>query len=82
MALRAIVMPVFANAHGDIFGGWLLSQMELAAIAVAVRRANGQVVTVAAHCYELSAPSLVGDEVSCYATILKVGSTSVTVEVL
>jgi acyl-coenzyme A thioesterase PaaI-like protein len=47
LALRAIAMPVFANAHGDIFGGWLLSQMDLAGSAVAVRRANGRVVTVA-----------------------------------
>ena len=81
MALQAIVMPVFANAHGDIFGGWLLSQMELAAIAVAVRRANGRVVTVAVTAMSFQRPVFVGDEVSCYATILKVGSTSVTVKV-
>ena len=46
LALRSIAMPVFANAHGDIFGEWLLSQMDLAGSAVAVRRANGRVVTV------------------------------------
>ena len=55
--------------------------MELAAIAVAVRRANGRVVTVAATAMSFQRPVFVGDEVSCYATILKVGSTSVTVKV-
>jgi acyl-CoA thioesterase YciA len=44
LALRTIAMPVFANAHGDIFGGWLLSQMDLAGSAVAIRRAKGRVV--------------------------------------
>ena len=73
LALRTIAMPVFANAHGDIFGGWLLSQMDLAGSAVAVRRANGRVVTVAVTAMSFQRPVFVGDEVSCYATILKVG---------
>ena len=47
LALRAVAMPVFANAHGDIFGGWLLSQMDLAGGTVATRLAKGRVVTVA-----------------------------------
>jgi len=55
LALRAIAMPVFANALGDIFGGWLLSQMDLAGSAVAVRRANGRVVTVAVTAMSFSA---------------------------
>ena len=58
LALRTIAMPVFANAHGDIFGGWLLSQMDLAGSAVAIRRANGRVVTVAVTQSQLSAPRL------------------------
>ena len=74
-------MPVFANAHGDIFGGWLLSQMDLAGSAVAVRRANGRVVTVAVTAMSFRRPVFVGDEVSCYAKILKVGRTSITVKV-
>ena len=81
LALRAIAMPVFANAHGDIFGGWLLSQMDLAGSAVAVRRANGRVVTVAVTAMSFQRPVFVGDEVSCYAKILKVGRTSITVKV-
>ena len=81
LALRAIAMPVFANAHGDIFGGWLLSQMDLAGSAVAVRHANGRVVTVAVTAMSFQRPVFVGDEVSCYAKILKVGRTSITVKV-
>ena len=81
LALRAIAMPVFANAHGDIFGGWLLSQMDLAGSAVAVRRAKGRVATVAVTAMSFQRPVFVGDEVSCYARILKVGRTSITVKV-
>ena len=81
LALRTIAMPVFANAHGDIFGGWLLSQMDLAGSAVAIRRANGRVVTVAVTAMSFHRPVFVGDEVSCYAKILKVGRTSLTVQV-
>ena len=81
LALRAIAMPVFANAHGDIFGGWLLSQMDLAGSAVAVRRANGRVATVAVTAMIFQRPVFVGDEVSCYAKFLKVGRTSITVKV-
>jgi acyl-CoA thioesterase YciA len=81
LALRTIAMPVFANAHGDIFGGWLLSQMDLAGSAIAIRRANGRVVTVAVTAMSFQRPVFVGDEVSCYAKIVKVGRTSITVEV-
>ena len=81
LALRTIAMPVFANAHGDIFGGWLLSQMDLAGSAVAIRRANGRVVTVAVTAMSFHRPVFVGDEVSCYAKILKVGRTSLTVQI-
>jgi len=81
LALRTIAMPVFANANGDIFGGWLLSQMDLAGSAVAIRRANGRVVTVAVTAMNCQRPVFVGDEVSCYAKIVKVGRTSITVRV-
>ena len=81
LALRSIAMPVFANAHGDIFGGWLLSQMDLAGSAVAVRRAKGRVVTVSVAAMSFQRPVYVGDEVSCYAAIVKVGHTSITVKV-
>jgi acyl-CoA thioesterase YciA len=74
LALRAIAMPVFANAHGNSFGGWLWSQMDLAGSAVAVRRAKGRVVTVAVTAMSFQRPVFVGDEVSSYAEILKVGA--------
>ena len=80
-ALRAIAMPADPNPHGDIFGGWLLSQMDLAGGAAARRRAKGRTVTVAITAMTFHRPVFVGDEVSCYAEIIKVGKTSVTVKV-
>jgi acyl-CoA thioesterase YciA len=80
-ALRAIAMPGDANPHGDIFGGWLLSQMDLAGGTTAARRAKGRCVTVAITAMTFHRPVFIGDEVSCYAEILKVGRTSITVKV-
>ena len=80
-ALRAIAMPADANPAGDIFGGWLLSQMDLAGSTVATRRARGRVVTVAITAMTFHRPVFVGDEVSCYAEIIKTGTTSITVKV-
>jgi len=79
--LRAIAMPADANPHGDIFGGWLLSQMDLAGGTVATRRAKGRTVTVAITAMTFHRPVFIGDEVTCYGTILKVGRTSITVKV-
>jgi acyl-CoA thioesterase YciA len=81
LALRAVAMPVFANAHGDIFGGWLLSQMDLAGGTVATRLAKGRVVTAAVTAMTFHCPVFDGDEVSCYASVLKVGRTSITVKI-
>jgi acyl-CoA thioesterase YciA len=80
-ALRAIAMPADANPNGDIFGGWLLSQMDLAGGAVARRRAKGRTATVAITGMSFHRPVFVGDEVTCYASILRVGTTSITVKV-
>src|SRR5262249_47554858 len=80
-ALRAIAMPADANPHGDIFGCWLLSQMDLAGSTAATRRAKGRCVTVASTAMTFHRPVFVGDEVSCYADIIKVGKTSITVKV-
>jgi acyl-CoA thioesterase YciA len=80
-ALRAIAMPADANPHGDIFGGWLLSQMDLAGGTAATRRAKGRTVTVAITAMTFHRPVFIGDEVTCYAEIVKVGKTSVTVKV-
>jgi len=79
--LRAIAMPADANPHGDIFGGWLLSQMDLAGGTVATRRAKGRTVTVAVTAMTFHRPVFIGDEVTCYAQIIKVGNTSITVKV-
>jgi acyl-CoA thioesterase YciA len=80
-ALRAIAMPADANPYGDIFGGWLLSQMDLAGGAVARRRAKGRTATVAITPNTIHRPVFIGDEVSCYAQVIKVGKTSITVKV-
>ncbi len=80
-ALRTIAMPADANANGDIFGGWLLSQMDLAGSVVAVQRAKSKVATVGIEAMSFHQPVLVGDEISCYCTIEKVGRTSITVKI-
>jgi len=80
-ALRAIAMPADANQWGDIFGGWLLSQMDLAGGTVATRRAKGRTATVAVTAMTFHRPVFVGDEVTCYCEIIKVGTTSITVKV-
>ena len=79
--LRAIAMPADANPQGDIFGGWLLSQMDLAGGALASRRARGRTVTVSITSMTFHRPVFVGDEVTCYAEIVKTGTTSITVKV-
>lgn len=79
--LCAIAMPMDTNPHGDIFGGWLVSQMDLAGSAVATRRAKGRVVTVAITTMTFHRPVFVGDEVACYAEVMKVGNTSLTVRI-
>ena len=80
-AIRTIAMPADTNPHGDIFGGWLLCQMDLAGATVAVRRAGGRVVTVAITAMAFHRPVCVGDEVSCYGSVEKIGTTSITIKV-
>jgi acyl-CoA thioesterase YciA len=80
-AIRTIAMPADTNPHGDIFGGWLVSQMDLAGSSAATRRAKGRVVTVAITGMNFHRPVFVGDEVSCYAQLVKVGHTSLTLKI-
>lgn len=80
-AVRTIAMPADTNPSGDIFGGWLLAQMDLAGGTVALLRARGRVVTVAIERMTFHRPVYVGDLVSCYADIVKVGRSSITVEI-
>src|SRR6516165_9398411 len=79
-ALRAIAMPADANPFGDIFGGWLLAQMDLAGGTVATRRAKGRTATVAITAMSFHRPVFIGDEVTCYAEIVSIGRTSITVK--
>jgi acyl-CoA thioesterase YciA len=74
-------MPTDTNPHGDIFGGWLISQMDLAGSSAATRRSKGRVVTIAITGMTFHRPVYVGDEVSCYAQVTQVGHTSITVEI-
>src|ERR1700731_706164 len=80
-AIRTIAMPADTNPHGDIFGGWLLCQMDLAGASLAVRRAGGRVVTVAITAMAFHRPVCVGDQVSCYGSVEKIGTTSITIKV-
>jgi acyl-CoA thioesterase YciA len=80
-AIRVVAMPADANAYGDIFGGWLLSLMDNGAGLTAARRAKGRAVTVAVDAMVFHAPVKVGDEVSVYTQIEKVGRTSITIAV-
>ncbi len=80
LALRTLAMPADTNATGDIFGGWLLSQMDIAGGMAARERAHGRVVTVAVDRMIFHRPVYVGDAVCCYCTIKKIGRTSITVK--
>ena len=79
--LRAIAMPSDTNPEGDIFGGWLLSQMDLAAASIAFHRAAGRCATIAIDGMTFISPVFVGDEVSLFAKVVHVGRTSLKVQV-
>jgi acyl-CoA thioesterase YciA len=79
--LRVVPMPADSNSAGDIFGGWVMSQVDIAGSIPANRRARGRVVTVAVNSFVFKKPVLVGDVVSLYAEVVKVGHTSITVSV-
>ena len=81
LAIRVMAMPADANAAGDIFGGWLMSQVDIAGSIIARRRANGRIATVAVDSFQFKQPVFVGDLVSCYATIKRIGTSSITVHV-
>ena len=79
--VRVIAMPADANPNGDIFGGWLLSQMDLAGGSLAAQRAQGRCATVAVDGMVFHEPVFVGDEVSCYGELVKTGRSSMTVRI-
>ena len=80
-AIRTTAMPADTNPAGDIFGGWLMAQMDLAAGNVAARRARGRSATVAVDSFTFHQPVKVGDEVSLFADLVHVGRTSMKIRV-
>jgi len=81
VALRVVPMPSDANYTGDIFGGWIMSQVDVAGSIPALRLARGRIATVAVNSFTFKQPVLIGDLVSFYADIVRVGRTSITVDV-
>jgi acyl-CoA thioesterase YciA len=79
--LRVMPMPADANIHGDVFGGWIMAQVDIAGAIPAVRRASGRVGTVAVNSFVFKQPVFVGDLLSFYSKIVRTGTTSVTVTV-
>jgi len=79
--LRVVPLPADASHTGDIFGGWIMSQVDLAGSIPAMRLAKGRVATVAVNSFHFKKPVFVGDLVSFYAEVVKVGRTSITVNV-
>ena|SRR3990167_1459107 len=81
LTIQTLAMPMNTNANGDIFGGWLVSQMDLAAGIVAKKIAHGRAATVAINSMSFLSPVHVGDLVSCYVSLTAQGSTSMTFSV-
>lgn len=79
--LRVMPMPVDANVYGDVFGGWIMAQVDIAGSLPATQRANGRVATIAVNSFLFKHPVFVGDLLSFYANIIKIGRTSITVSV-
>jgi acyl-CoA thioesterase YciA len=80
-ALRVMPMPSDSNVHGDVFGGWIMAQVDIAGAVEAAHRANGRIATVAVNSFQFKQPVFVGDLLSFYANIVRTGTTSITVNV-
>jgi acyl-CoA thioesterase YciA len=81
LVLRVIPLPADVNANGDIFGGWVMAQVDLAGAVLPARLAQGRIATVAVNQFVFKQPVRIGDLLSFYAQILRIGRTSITVEV-
>jgi acyl-CoA thioesterase YciA len=79
--LRVVAMPSDCNYTGDVFGGWIMGQVDIAGSIPALHRAKGRVATVAVNSFVFKNPLFMGDIVSFYADIVKVGNTSITINV-
>ena len=82
LVLRVMPMPADANPNGDIFGGWIMAQVDLAGAVLPARVARGRIVTVAVNQFVFKQPVSVGDLLSFYARVERIGRTSVTVHVV
>lgn len=80
-SLRTVAMPADANPSGDIFGGWIMSQMDLAGAIYASYKVEGRLVTVAVEGMTFHLPVFVGDQVSCYCSLLRTGNTSLSIRI-
>lgn len=81
LVLRVTPMPADLNSNGDVFGGWVMAQVDIAGGVLAARRAKGRVVTVAVNSFLFKQPISVGDVVSFYGQIVKVGKSSITIHI-
>jgi acyl-CoA thioesterase YciA len=81
LVLKVFAMPADSNANGDIFGGWVMSQVDLAGSAIPARISNGRIATVAVNSMVFKQPVKIGDLVSLYAQVEKIGTSSITVHV-
>ena len=81
LTIRTLAMPADTNPAGDIFGGWVMSQMDIAGAIAAVERSHGRVVTVAVEAMTFIAPVKVGDILCVYTTLERVGTTSITISI-
>lgn len=81
LTLQTLAMPMNTNANGDIFGGWIVSQMDLAVGILSKKIARGRITTVAINSMTFLKPVHVGDIISCYAELVKIGNTSLTIAV-
>ena len=81
LAIRTIAMPSNTNANGDIFGGWMVALMDLAGSIIAIQRANARVTTVAIDKMVFYKPVHIGNTISCYGKVLRIGKTSITINI-
>ena len=81
LAIRVVAMPKDTNPAGDVFGGWLLSQMDIAGGVFCRQYAKGRVVTITIDSMTFNAPVFVGDTLCCYVSLVKIGRTSITVHI-
>lgn len=79
--LRVVPMPADVNIHGDVFGGWIMAQVDIAGGVAASQRARGRVATVAVNAFQFKEPVFMGDLLSFYADVVRVGNTSLTIKV-